>query len=794
MFGLLFVVCIVEINDPGFENAFYLENRGQFNGKEGEDINVIPVWNIGITGKNILISFLCQGCFTDHLDLNEGFVREKSWNFLTNSSDVSFVSPASLNSGTSLVSVAVAKRNGVGIVGVAYDSQFSVCVLSKIESISTVISEIIRYYDYNSHIFVDLVTNSYFSEVQSFIQYNYRHISELNEFILDLVETGRHYLGTVIIVPSPCGPVGATTSTMSLFANYGESIVVSHSDYLGSSGTSPKCFAGTLVCVPSFGGNEIMTSRLFPQIPVSSYKSRIRIINSSISGFEASILSGIVALIMEANSFLTYRDIQYILILSSVKNDPLHPMWFKNAAGYWYNLIYGFGRVDSFVAVQLAKQWDTTILKYAYSYSASKMINLPLLYARQGILKVSFQIDSPEESVVEHVLFQFNLSIPEINLLRIILISPQHTKIEILQPDSSGFGIQYQIQHFLKEPYQILVRGFFGENAKGTWKVSIIDSGFIFGNNLTYANLIVKALKTRPPLPLPKKTAPISSTKAKSKLDFSIENTEIQCDSTITANATLDSLPCIKCSFYLANRSSNIMLPLRFKNIVNETFVISLPCLFSTNTEMAIVAQYREENGYASIPIKLVNPHSKSGVSSPIPYQLIQSDIAEYAAINISFIDHLKEIPPFGDPQNYVFSLFNLESNQRLSSVSFANYRNRLYYFNEQTKPPKGILTIVPVYQSNPSPCNTIIIPLVFLSYTPVNKSIFPIPLNTFCPIPEGIVVTPTNSTKKPNFFDSIYFISLVSFLISALFILICYTKGSKKTKIPSELDDQMLL
>ena len=75
-------------------------------------------------------------------------------------------------------------------------------------------------------------------------------------------------------------------------------------------------------------------------------------------------MSGVVALMLEANRNLGYRDVQDILAYSARKvNDPA-TTWQTNLATNWnggglhYSRDYGFGEVDARAAVRLAETWQ----------------------------------------------------------------------------------------------------------------------------------------------------------------------------------------------------------------------------------------------------------------------------------------------------------------------------------------------------------------------------------------------------------------------------------------------------
>lgn len=68
----------------------------------------------------------------------------------------------------------------------------------------------------------------------------------------------------------------------------------------------------------------------------------------------ATIVSGIVALMLTANPKLNWLDVQYCLVASAVKVDPLDELWEQNGVGRWFNPKFGFGLVNAQKAVQEA--------------------------------------------------------------------------------------------------------------------------------------------------------------------------------------------------------------------------------------------------------------------------------------------------------------------------------------------------------------------------------------------------------------------------------------------------------
>lgn len=71
----------------------------------------------------------------------------------------------------------------------------------------------------------------------------------------------------------------------------------------------------------------------------------------------AAVVSGVVALVLEANPGLGWRDVGEILMRSAAKVQPDDWDWSTNAAGLRFNHQYGAGLVQASAAVQLAQSW-----------------------------------------------------------------------------------------------------------------------------------------------------------------------------------------------------------------------------------------------------------------------------------------------------------------------------------------------------------------------------------------------------------------------------------------------------
>ena len=68
----------VTLSDPKFPNQWYIHNTGQTTGPAMFDSNIVPVWNMGYTGKDIKISVLDDGMDHTHPDLKDNYDPDSS--------------------------------------------------------------------------------------------------------------------------------------------------------------------------------------------------------------------------------------------------------------------------------------------------------------------------------------------------------------------------------------------------------------------------------------------------------------------------------------------------------------------------------------------------------------------------------------------------------------------------------------------------------------------------------------------------------------------------------------------
>ncbi len=205
------------------------------------------------------------------------------------------------------------------------------------------------------------------------------------------------------------------------------------------------------------------------------------------------MVSGAVALMLEANPNLTWRDVKYILAMTAKKPEDskyvsVHPNrrailpegyvyqegWTKNNAGYTFHNWYGFGQVDVDSAVSMAKSYKSDMgefklafneLNYKTNYISEPKISIPDFDAKG----VTDSISVNHNLSIEGVQIKLNVEHTEARELAVELYSPAGTKSIIIN-GQNGI-IDKSLQNIF-----IGTNAFYGEKSLGEWKIKVIDT------------------------------------------------------------------------------------------------------------------------------------------------------------------------------------------------------------------------------------------------------------------------------------------------------------------------------
>jgi subtilisin-like proprotein convertase family protein len=178
----------------------------------------------------------------------------------------------------------------------------------------------------------------------------------------------------------------------------------------------------------------------------------------------------VIALILEVNPDLGWRDVQAILALSARQTDPDDESWVTNGAGLRHSNKYGFGIVNASSAVTMAKTW----------------VNYPPeieLTAKSGVIDLVIP-DDPDKTVestltieqgqagftVESVVVFIGYQHVKRGNLKIVLTSPSGT-VSAIHPSKRNENT------ILSEgtKWELMTVSNWGESPVGNWTLSITD-------------------------------------------------------------------------------------------------------------------------------------------------------------------------------------------------------------------------------------------------------------------------------------------------------------------------------
>ena len=152
------------------------------------------------------------------------------------------------------------------------------------------------------------------------------------------------------------------------------------------------------------------------------------------------VVSGAVALILEANPDLDWREVQDILVRTARQTDPTHPGWSLNGADLYVNHDYGFGAIDVGAAVDLAL--DYAGLPEEQSIGTGVVdVDLAIPDADGSVVSHTVNIDSLIE--VQHIEVGFNATHENRGNLRVVLTSPNNTQSVLAESRSADAGVDY---------------------------------------------------------------------------------------------------------------------------------------------------------------------------------------------------------------------------------------------------------------------------------------------------------------------------------------------------------------
>ncbi len=469
------------IEDPLFACQWHLKQPS------GEDINVEPVWEEGITGEGINVVVVDSGMDWTHEDLIDNVDSSRNHDY-TGEGDIHH---PFAHHGTNVTGLIAARDNDIGVRGVVPRATIYghnlLAGLAVADSVSLAQSQIADAMGRSAD--VTAVSNNSWGAVDG---PGASPSSALWQLAVENgVTRGNDGKGVFYVWAAGNGHRRGDDGNLDGRANFYAVTAACAVSGQGVRSSYSEMGANLWVCAP--GGDFIPEDDLL----VVTVENSDRYIDD-FNGTSAAtpIVSGVAALVRQANPELTWRDVKLVLAGSARKNDPTNPGWLEGAPvygstsdsdRYHFNHEYGFGVVDAAAAVDLARTWtnlppmqEATV----QSPKISRTIPDPGDAASIETITLTLDFDSDIE-FTEFVEINTRFKHDSFRDLELELESPSGAisklvgQYDTFTDDDDPFNDYVS----LRGPYRFGSARHLGENPNGVWTLRITDH-YRFGSGV----------------------------------------------------------------------------------------------------------------------------------------------------------------------------------------------------------------------------------------------------------------------------------------------------------------------
>ncbi len=516
-----------------FTNQWHVDSNSYSGALQALDVNVRTAWQ-DFTGKGVRIAVVDNGI---QYERAPGIAFEEFLGRYDANSDINLMtgsqegSPPTINDnhGTAVAGLIAGNANGIGTTGMAYGSFITSFVF--LGSGDNYFSDLDRWVNSLRLLAtrdIDVSNNSW-GFAQGFGIYNLNSHTSLRSTYLDAINNARDGLGSLIVQSAGNNRYsGDNTANDSATSNRFSIIVAATNTdgtiggFDGSSANIRFSTPGANLLISAPGGNAGAMTQTVDRPGEAGYSSGDY---TSFNGTSAAapIVSGAVALMLEANPNLGYRDVQEILAYSArhvddsnslvgkttvVYNSSGQPItvplahnasnWQINGATNWngggmfVSHDYGMGLLDTTTAVRLAETWEQQntginsligdqedIRSFTFSQRAQSFGK-----GKGGSIEKFITVREGQGLDIDNVEVQIHHSGGSLHThsgdLIITLTSPDGTVSRLMnRPDVAQFspGSTTGSSDDFVSSYVLTSKQHWGEQGEGVWKLTITDAG-----------------------------------------------------------------------------------------------------------------------------------------------------------------------------------------------------------------------------------------------------------------------------------------------------------------------------
>ncbi|XP_060527002.1 neuroendocrine convertase 1-like [Cylas formicarius] len=451
-------------NDELWSSQWYLKDTRTRLDLPKLDLNVLPVYRAGISGKGVRISILDDGIEYTHEDLRANYDPLISYDCNEGDNDPlpRYEASNSNSHGTRCAGeVAMAANNKKCGVGIAFDAK-----IGGVKMLDGLVTDRIEgtALSYAQHL-VDIYSASWGPNDDGKTVDGPGRLAR--EAIERGIREGRSGRGSIYVWASGNGGNKHDNCNCDGYLASIYTISIGSASQKGAFPWYGEACASTLAVTYSSGAYKDQ------MIATTDLNNECTIKHTGTSA-SAPLAAGIIALALEVNPSLTWRDVQHLIVWTS-ELAPVadNPGWKKNAAGLWFSTKFGFGLMNAAGLVSAAVNWTTVPPKASCSVEIERSENRTISYNRPVAIYIETSACKGTDAEVwflEHVELRTTISYSIRGALQVALTSPAGTTVELLTP----------------RQYDISTRGFtnwtfmsvmtWGELAAGLWTLLVTDS------------------------------------------------------------------------------------------------------------------------------------------------------------------------------------------------------------------------------------------------------------------------------------------------------------------------------
>lgn len=446
----------LDIQDPIFMEQWHLVNTLS----PGNDVNVKNVWYDGVRGKGVTVAIVDDGLDYESQDLADNFNAEGLWDFNDNNP---LPKPRLFDDyhGTRCAGEVAGVKNDVCGIGVAFESKVAgIRILSGKITSEEEAAAMIYGLEHN-----DIYSCSWGPTD------NGRTVAApelvVQKAIIKGVQEGRNKKGALYVFASGNGGRVGDQCNFDGYTNSIYSITVGAIDYQGKHPSYAETCSAVMVVTYSSGSGE--------HIHTTDIHKKCTTIHGGTSA-AAPLAAGILALALQVNPELTWRDVQYVTAISSVPVNEDDGEYQEIALGQKYSHKYGFGKLDAETLVKEAKNWKN-VKPQAWHYSdvinvdkkalAPTDANSETITSTCTVTKE--QLEVMNLAKLEHVTVRVNIGSNNRGKIDVKLISPTGIVSKL-----AWFREMDDIEGGLVD-WTFMSVAHFGEDGLGEWKLEVFS-------------------------------------------------------------------------------------------------------------------------------------------------------------------------------------------------------------------------------------------------------------------------------------------------------------------------------